>query len=88
MRMRKKVNIGNIDIPSDYFEYDVKKKKEVCEDLLDVLYLYVDRELDEKYNRIEFLKDVLISSLETNVQLETYEVAAVLNDCLKILNED
>jgi protein-arginine kinase activator protein McsA len=44
--------------------------------------------LDEKYNRIEFLKEVLLSSLESNVQLETYEVAAVLNDCIKILNED
>jgi hypothetical protein len=86
--MKKKVNIGNIDIPRDYFEYDVIKKKEVCEDLLDMLYLYIDRELDPEYNRLSFLKDVLQSSLESNVQLETYEVAAVLNDCLKILNED
>jgi hypothetical protein len=86
--MRKKINIGNIDIPTDYFHYDEIKKKEVCEDLLEVLYIFIDRELDEKYNRIEFLKEVLLSSLESNVQLETYEVAAVLNDCLKILNED
>jgi hypothetical protein len=86
--MKKKVNIGNIDIPRDYFEYDVIKKKEVCEDLLDTLYLFIDRELDPEYNRLSFLKDVLQSSLESNVQLETYEVAAVLNDCLKILNED
>jgi hypothetical protein len=86
--MRKKINIGNIDIPTDYFHYDEIKKKEVCEDLLEVLYIFIDRELDEKYNRIEFLKEVLLSSLESNVQLETYEVAAVLNDCIKILNED
>jgi hypothetical protein len=86
--MRKKINIGNIDIPTDYFHYDEIKKKEVCEDLLEVLYIFIDRELDEKYNRIEFLKEVLHSSLESNVQLETYEVAAVLNDCIKILNED
>ena len=86
--MKKKVNIGNIDIPTDYFHYDEIKKKEVCEDLLEVLYIFIDRELDDKYNRIEFLKEVLLSSLESNVQLETYEVAAVLNDCLKILNED
>jgi hypothetical protein len=86
--MRKKINIGNIDIPTDYFHFDEIKKKEVCEDLLEVLYIFIDRELDDKYNRIEFLKEVLLSSLESNVQLETYEVAAVLNDCLKILNED
>ena len=86
--MRKRINIGNVDIPTDYFYFDEIKKKEVCEDLLEVLYIFIDKELDEKYNRIEFLKDVLISSLETNVQLETYEVAAVLNDCLKLLNED
>ena len=86
--MRKKINIGKIDIPTDYFHYDEIKKKEVCEDLLEVLYIFIDRELDDKYNRIEFLKEVLLSSLESNVQLETYEVAAVLNDCLKILNED
>jgi len=86
--MRKKINIGKIDIPTDYFDYDEIKKKEVCEDLLEVLYIFIDRELDDKYNRIEFLKEVLLSSLESNVQLETYEVAAVLNDCLKILNED
>lgn len=86
--MRKKINIGKIDIPTDYFHYDEIKKKEVCEDLLEVLYIFIDRELDEKYNRIEFLKEVLQSSLESNVQLETYEVAAVLSDCIKILNED
>jgi hypothetical protein len=86
--MRKKINIGKIDIPTDYFHYDEIKKKEVCEDLLEVLYIFIDRELDEKYNRIEFLKEVLLSSLESNVQLETYEVAAVLSDCIKILNED
>jgi hypothetical protein len=86
--MRKKINIGNIDIPTDYFDFDEIKKKEVCEDLLEVLYIFIDKELDEKYNRIEFLKEVLHSSLETNVQLETYEVAAVLNDCIKLLNED
>ena len=86
--MRKKINIGKIDIPTDYFDYDEIKKKEVCEDLLEVLYIFIDRELDEKYNRIEFLKEVLLSSLESNVQLETYEVAAVLSDCIKILNED
>lgn len=86
--MKNRINIGNIDIPKDYFDFDEIKKRIVCEDILDVLYVYIDKELDERYNRIEFLKDILKSSLETNVQLETYEVAAVLSDCIKLLNED
>jgi hypothetical protein len=86
--MKKMLKLGMIDVPTDYFSYDITQKKELCEDLIDRLYLFIDDKLEPQINRIEFLKDVLQSSLESNVQLEYYEVAAVINDCIKLLNED
>jgi hypothetical protein len=84
----KKIRLGMIDVPTDYFEYNAEQKKELCEDLIDRLYLFVDQRLDAEYNRIDFLISVLESSRDTNEELEHYEVAAVINDCLKLLNED
>jgi len=85
---RKQIELGYIDIPKNYFDFDEEKKKDVCNVLLDRMYLYIDSELDPTYNRLMFLRDVLDSSLESNLELELYEVCAVINDCIKLLNED
>jgi hypothetical protein len=85
---RDHIELGYIDIPKNYFKYNSTMKRDVCDNILDRLYLCIDKELDPTYNRLLFLREVLESSLETNVDNEFYEVAAVINDCIKLLNED
>lgn len=77
-----------IDVPKDYFDLTPEQKSELCDTLLDKLFVYIDERLPDEYNRLEFLKDILVSSLESNIEYEQYEVAQVINDCIKLLDED
>lgn len=77
-----------IDIPKDYFDFTPEKKKELCDRLLDRLYLYIDKRLHHELDRLDLLRDILVSTLETNEQDEYYEVCEVINDCIKLLDED
>lgn len=83
-----KIRLGMIDVPKDYFDLTPEQKNELCDTLLDKLFVYIDERLPEDYNRLEFLKDILVSSLESNIEYEQYEVAQVINDCIKLLDED
>jgi len=83
-----KLRIGYIDVPKDYWDIDEEKKTEMCNKIIDKLYLYLDRNLDPSIDRISFLYAVLDSSLESNIEYENYEVAAIITDCKKILNEN
>ena len=83
-----KIRLGMIDVPKDYFDLTPEQKSELCDTLLDKLFVYIDERLPDEYNRLEFLKDILVSSLESNIEYEQYEVAQVINDCIKLLDED
>jgi len=83
-----KIRLGVIDVPTDYFEYTPQQKKDLCDRLLDKLYLYIDARLHNSVDRIEFLREVLVSSMESNVEEEQYEIAEVIKDCIKLLDED
>jgi hypothetical protein len=86
--MKDKIEVGYIDIPIDYINFTKKQKNIVCENIVDVLYKYIDKELEPTINRLEFLDDVFDSTLDTNVEQENYEVAAVIRDCRKLINEE
>ena len=91
IRMKKEqINLGWIDIPLAYPTFTKKKKIVLCDSLIDTLLMYIDKELEQEpyINRITFLNDVLDSSLQANIDLECYEVAQVIYDCKKRLNED
>lgn len=77
-----------IDIPKDYFDFTPDQKKDLCDKLLDRLYLYIDKRLHQDLDRLDFLRDILLSSLESNEEEEYYEVCQVINDCIKLLDED
>jgi hypothetical protein len=85
---REKIRLGMIDVPTDYFEYTPQQKKDLCDKLLDKLYLYIDIRLHTSIDRIEFLREILVSSMETNAEEEQYEIAEVIKDCIKLLDED
>ena len=86
---KEQINLGWVDIPLAYPTFNHKKKIVLCDTLIDTLLRYIDRELEyEPYiNRITFLNEILDSSLQANIDLECYEVAQVIYDCKKRLNE-
>ena len=85
--MGKHVKVGYMDIPEDYFELDNVNKEVVCLVLMDRLLTLIDRQFDEQFDRIAILNKLIDSSIESNIIDETYEVAAVLRDIKKVLNE-
>ena len=86
--MKDKIEVGYIDIPINYINFTNKQKNIVCENIVDILYKYIDKELEPTINPLEFLDDVFDSTLDTNVEQENYEVAAVIRDCRKLINEE
>jgi hypothetical protein len=85
--MGKNIKVGYMDIPEDYFELDSVNKEVICLVLMDRLLTLIDRQFDEEYNRIEILNRLIDSSIESNINDEAYEIAAVLRDIKKVLNE-
>ncbi len=85
--MGKHVKVGYMDIPEDYFELDNINKETVCLVLMERLLTLIDRQFDKRFNRVEILNKMIDSSIESNINDETYEVAAVLRDIKKVLNE-
>jgi hypothetical protein len=85
---RQQDDIGFIDIPKEYCNFTKREKRAICNKLIDMLLVTIDRELDPVINRISFLNDVLESSIISNEDTEQYEICACLKDIRNILNED
>ncbi len=85
---REQDDIGYIDIPKDYCNYNTDLKRVLCNDIIDQLLTTIDKELDPVINRITFLDEILESSIISNEQLEQYEICQCLKDIRTILNED
>jgi hypothetical protein len=88
MRKRKRTDIGYIDIPQEYCELNTNEKRAICNKIIDMLLRSIDKELAPEINRINFLDQILESSLISNEELEQFEICACLLDIRKILNED
>lgn len=79
--------IAPIEVPEDYFDMDIETRKNVCNELIDNMILIVDRQLPQHINRIDWLKNILASSLAGAVDTENYEAATLIRDCQKLLDE-
>jgi hypothetical protein len=79
-----------MDVPIDYIKYDDETKVLFCNDLIDTMLRLIEKDLSRQpqINRINFLIQILESSLITNENMENYEVCSVLSHCLKLLNQD
>jgi len=82
------IELGFIDIPKHYPKFTIKQKEAVCNKIIDLLLIDIDKHLDPTINRITFLDEVLESSLMTNEEDEQYIVCQVLFDCRKYLKID
>jgi len=86
-RSRESIDMGFVGIPKEYFVYDNETKELICNQIIDKLLLQIDRDLDPTINRIQFLDEMMESSIETNLKDENYEVVQVFSDVRKMLNE-
>jgi hypothetical protein len=86
-RNKEHIELGYFDIPKAYPDFTTQQKVKVCNKIIDVLLLHIDKQLDPTINRITFLDEVFESSLITNEDAEQYTVCAVLNDCRKLIND-
>jgi len=83
----KRIDIGYIDIPVDYFKLGPEERKVLCELVIDNLYKIVDKQLKPEVDRIEALNDIFDSTIEMNEKEENYELCQVLMEIKKNLNE-
>jgi hypothetical protein len=84
----EEIDIGDIVVPIDYSKLNHKQKVAICDNLIDTLLMSIDRSLPPHINRIQFLDEVLESSIESNNDLEQYEISQTLYDMRKRLNLD
>lgn len=84
---KKRNELGYIDIPTNYYSMNEQEKEVVCVDLFNKIITLVDRELPPYMSRIQFIDEVLRSTLITNEEEENYEVCSVIKDIMKIINE-
>ena len=85
---REQIELGFINIPKAYFDFTIKQKKAICNKAIDKLLEYIEINIDDPtINTIEFLDKILESSIESNNEVDAYEVSGFLYDCRKMLNE-
>ena len=87
MNIMKHKKIAELEIPEDYFELSPEDKETICMVIMDNLLRVIDRRFNPSLNRIDLMNKLLDSSIQTNINEETYEVAQVLYDIKQILNE-
>ena len=88
MMKEDEIDIGDILVPIDYSKLNHKQKVAICDNLIDTLLMSVDRILPPEINRIQFLDQILESSIESNNELEQYEISQTLYDMRKRLDFD
>jgi len=84
---RRHVKIGNIEVPKDYFELDEISKKVICIEMMDNMLRLIDKHLRPGVNPIDFLDQILESSIQNNIMNEEYEICQVLHDIKNLLDE-
>ena len=85
--MEKHIKVGEIEIPKDYWQLNLDKRRELCETLVDTLLLVLDKQIRPDMNRLRVLDLLLISSIITNEKDENYEICQVLQDLRLLINE-
>lgn len=86
--MDEKIEIGAVDIPSNYIKLTEKEKNLIADKMIVNVLKLIEYQLRPlpHINRITFLEQVLESSIQSNVEDEMYEVAAIFMRCKQRLN--
>lgn len=86
--MEDSVDIGELQIPANYFVMTKRQKKALCNKIIESLLIAIEKNFDPQYNRIDILDEMLESSIITNQEDENYEICQVLADVKDLLNSN
>ena len=86
-QMERHIKIGEIEVPRDYWNLSLNKRRELCETLIDTILVVLEQQIRPDMNKIRVLDLLLISSIITNEELENYEICQVLSDLRLLINE-
>lgn len=82
------VKIGYLDVPADYFILPQDEKEIICHSILESMLYLLEKHLDPEVDTFGILNKIIDSSIIMNEHNENYEVAGVLVDIKKMINED
>jgi hypothetical protein len=85
---KKVVKIGHLDVPVDYFILPADEKVVICYSILESMLYLLEKHLDPEVDTFGILNKIIDSSIIMNEHNENYEVAGVLLDIKKMVNED
>jgi hypothetical protein len=85
-KLPKSIQIGNLQVPEDYFKLHSVDKETVCVMVMNDILDIIDKQLPQHINRLVFLDKVLDSSIVTNLEEEEYLVVQVLTDIKQLIN--
>jgi hypothetical protein len=85
--MQKHIKVGEIEVPKDYWNFDLDQRKEICEALIDTLLLVLEKQIRPEMDALKVLDLLLLSSIISNEELENYEICQVLYDLRLLINE-
>ena len=81
------VKIGHLDVPVDYFTLPVDEKEVICNSILESMLYLLEKHIDPQINRFNILNKIIDASIIMNEHQENYEVAGVLFDIKKMVND-
>lgn len=85
---KETVKIGYLDVPVDYFILPADEKEIICHSILESMLYLLEKHLDPEVDTFGILNKIIDSSIIMNEHNENYEVAGVLLDIKKMVNED
>lgn len=81
------VKLGHLDVPLGYFTLPVDEKEIICNSILESMLYLLEKHIDPEVNRFDILTKIIDCSILINEHDENYEVAGVLFDIRKKINE-
>jgi len=88
MENNDSVEIGELNIPKDYFKFTHKQRVSLCNTIIDSMLHIIDRSVEPEIDRLEILDGIIESSIITNLGDENYEVVQVLSDVKTLLTKN
>lgn len=84
---RKQIKIAEVEIPNNYFSMSKEDRQELCNELMNAMLEIIEDQVPSQLNKLDVLDEILISSIETNVQSELYEICQVFHDIRHMIHE-
>lgn len=87
MEKNKHVQVGEINLPVNYFTLTEKNKEDLCHEMTELLLATIIDRVDPNEDTIKLLHLVLDSSIMVNEERQNYEICGFLKDMKTFLDE-